>query len=429
MTILYNQSLENYLPQRIVAQEAVALEDTNNKVDSAIQSLIKKKDSNSLPLLNIAEKTSDLPELQKISDYIRGNFKSLVIIGTGGSILNPKALLNLADPNNQPVDIHCIDNVDPNTIDSIVQKINLEETAFLLISKSGGTLETLSAASVFLGLCQNKLTQKQLADNFFVITETQNKTSPLYQIAKKIGATIIQHEPIGGRFSSLTNVGLLPAMVGGLDASKFRKGAEQVIEQTLTQGIKSPVAQGAAVNYMLMKNDFPIFVTMPYIDRLADFASWQRQTWAESLGKNGVQTTAIKAAGTIDQHSQLQLYLDGKHDKAFTVITIDHSNLGHKTDIAWLDIPEIAYLNDKNIGDILTAEQIATTNTLINRGCPVRTIELNKLDEEVLGALLMHSMLEIIIIADLLQVNAFDQPAVEDGKILTRKLLQEQVAA
>jgi glucose-6-phosphate isomerase len=163
---------------------------------------------------------------------------------------------------------------------------------------------------------------------------------------------------------------------------------------------------------------------MPYVDRLAYFGLWFRQLWAESLGKRGRGTTPIRAMGTVDQHSQLQLYLDGPADKLFTLIIRDTAAEGMKVRQESLGGDKsLAYLAGHSLGDLLLAEANATAETLVKNGRPTRVMRIERLDERVMGALLMHFMLETIIAADLLRVDAFDQPAVEEGKVLTRQYL------
>jgi len=164
---------------------------------------------------------------------------------------------------------------------------------------------------------------------------------------------------------------------------------------------------------------------MPYVDRLAYFGLWFRQLWAESLGKDGKGTTPIRAMGTVDQHSQLQLYLAGPRDKLFTLVTLDAAGSGGTVSAAFAEQPALGYLAGRTMGDLLDAEQRATAASLVRQGRPTRILHLARLDEASLGALLMHFMLETIIAADLLGVDAFDQPAVEEGKVLARQYLGE----
>jgi glucose-6-phosphate isomerase len=165
-------------------------------------------------------------------------------------------------------------------------------------------------------------------------------------------------------------------------------------------------------------------VVMPYCDRLAWFARWYRQLWAESLGKQGRGTTPIDALGTVDQHSQLQLYLDGPADKLFTLIDVPTAGQGHRVAPDIADRPELDYLAGRTMGDLMAAEAQATAESLRAHGRPVRTMTLERLDERTLGGLLQHFMLETALAADLLAVDAYDQPAVEDGKRRTKAALR-----
>jgi glucose-6-phosphate isomerase len=164
-------------------------------------------------------------------------------------------------------------------------------------------------------------------------------------------------------------------------------------------------------------------VLMPYVDRLAAFGLWFRQLWAESLGKDGSGTTPIRALGTVDQHSQLQLYLGGPRDKLYTLITVSSAGVGRLVERALAEDERLGYLVGSSLGDLLDAESRATYETLARHGRPTRLIALDRLDEEGLGALFMHFMLETILTARLIGVDPFDQPAVEEGKVLARRYL------
>jgi len=163
-------------------------------------------------------------------------------------------------------------------------------------------------------------------------------------------------------------------------------------------------------------------VVMPYGDRLERFAMWHRQLWAESLGKNGKGTTPIAALGPVDQHSQLQLYLGGPRDKLYTIFTQGLAGKGPR--IVSAD-PELAYLNGRTVGDLADAEQRATIDTLIANTRPTRVFNVPTPDARTIGGLFMHFMLETIIAAHILGVDPFDQPAVEQGKVLAKKYLQD----
>jgi glucose-6-phosphate isomerase len=162
---------------------------------------------------------------------------------------------------------------------------------------------------------------------------------------------------------------------------------------------------------------------MAYTDRLERFTHWYVQLWAESLGKNGKGITPLAALGPVDQHSQVQLYIGGPRDKFLTVVTVASAGSGPRIDNELAKLAGEPGFGGKTIGDLVAAEARATAETLAKNGCPVRTIHLARLDEESLGELLMHFMLETIIAAHLIGVDAFNQPAVEEGKVLAKKYL------
>jgi glucose-6-phosphate isomerase len=221
---------------------------------------------------------------------------------------------------------------------------------------------------------------------------------------------------------------LLPALIAGLDAAALRQGAATVLEATLAAPAPRDAAPalGAAVSIALAeRHDIAITVLMPYVDRLAPFGLWFRQLWAESLGKDGKGTTPVRALGVTDQHSQLQLYLAGPPDKLFTLVTLDQAGQGAILPPDLAGDRDLTYLAGRRMGDLLAAEQRATATSLIRNGRPTRRIRLARLDEPALGALFMHFMLETIIAADLLGIDAFDQPAVEEGKVLARQYLAD----
>ena len=235
------------------------------------------------------------------------------------------------------------------------------------------------------------------------------------------------HTGIGGRYSVLTNVGLLPAAVAGLDIKAIRAGAAKAVAPVLAKRAAAdvPSAVGAALSVAMADAGKNVTVLMPYADKLAWLSKWYVQLWAESLGKDGKGTSPIAALGPVDQHSQLQLFIAGPRDKLFTIITVGTRGKGPRmpADLAKLCGEET--LGGKTIGDLVAAQGRATAETLAKNGCPVRTFHVESVDEASLGELLMHYMLETMIASRLMGVDAFDQPAVEEGKILAKRYIAE----
>ena len=260
---------------------------------------------------------------------------------------------------------------------------------------------------------------------------TEATDNPLRRLATAMGCTIIEHDPkVGGRFSALSLVGMLPAMIAGLDCAAVREGAASVLDPVLAADDATGIAPaiGAALSVGLAReHGINIAVLMPYVDRLNTFAFWYRQIWAESLGKDGQGTTPAVALGTVDQHSQVQLYLGGPADKLFTFLIQDTAGQGPVlrpgADKA------LDYLAGRTMGDLLMAEADATAATTVKAGRPTRVIRVAEVDERTIGALMMHFILETIFAAHLWKIDAFDQPAVEEGKVLTRQYLSARISS
>ncbi|MBL28342.1 MAG: glucose-6-phosphate isomerase [Rhodospirillaceae bacterium] len=394
----------------------------------AIQQLRDDRNSGALPMLRLPGRRDDLEALQPLAARLRDDFDDVVLLGTGGSSLGGQTVAALADypfSQRKGPHLHFMDNVDPHTIDAMLAALDMTKTAFLVVSKSGGTAETLSQFIACLSTARAAVGEAGLADRFILITQPGD--SVLRRMGARWKLPILDHDPaIGGRFSVLSLVGMLPTMVAGVDPFEVRRGAESVLQETLgahEPGESAP-AVGAAISVgLLREHGIGTTVLMPYIDRLGHFGLWYRQLWAESLGKDGKGTTPIRAMGTVDQHSQLQLYLDGPRDKMYSLVTLAADGRGPRVDPALADDPSLDYLAGRTIGDLMAAEQKATGETLYRNGRPTREFALADLDAAAMGALLMHFMLETIIAARLLSVDPFDQPAVEEGKVRAREHL------
>jgi glucose-6-phosphate isomerase len=224
---------------------------------------------------------------------------------------------------------------------------------------------------------------------------------------------------------------LIPAGVAGLSLTGLRNGAASVITQlqTASNPTDCPPLAGAMVAYALMRQGYSQSVMMPYCDRLAKVSAWYCQLWAESLGKDGQGQTPIRSIGAVDQHSQLQLFLDGPKDKLISLLLLDQSGDGPAIPADMSGDASLDYLDGHTMGDLMAAEQHATAETLAAKGRPVRSFWLDGINETSMGALLMHFMLETIAMAKLMGVNPFDQPAVEEGKERTRAYLNQKATA
>jgi glucose-6-phosphate isomerase len=434
--MLFNQSIHNALEKNI-GQQGIADDALNAaliRTEKALDWLRRHYDEGTLPLLYLPEKRDDLAEIKTAAVRLAKNASDIVILGTGGSSLGGQTLAQLAGyavPGvgalRAPPRIHFIDNLDPFSFEMMLAKLSLPSTRFVSISKSGGTAETLMQTISALSAVKNA--GLEAGDVFLGISEPAKpgKRNGLRDLLIHQHVPMLDHDPgIGGRYSVLTNVGLLPAAMLELDIAAIRKGASRALAPVLMKKppFDVPAAIGAALAISLAESRAKsISVLMAYCDRLERFTRWYAQLWAESLGKEGKGTTPFAALGPVDQHSQVQLFIAGPRDKLFNIVLVANAGRGPRMDGALAKLAGEPDFGGKTIGDLVTAEGRATADTLAGNGCPVRTFTLDKLDEEALGELLMHFMLETIIAAHLLGIDAFDQPAVEEGKVLAKKYL------
>jgi glucose-6-phosphate isomerase len=420
------------LKQSIDQAKPANFADVLSRTGAALDWLRARHADGKLPLLRLPEKRDDIAAILGYAGVLRNGTTDVIFLGTGGSSLGGQTLAQLAGhavPGvgslRDPPRIHFMDNLDPESYATLLQRLPLKTSRFVAVSKSGGTGETLM--QTIAALDAMKAAKLDPHEHFLGITEPAKPGKP-NGLRAMLGAhkiEMMEHDTgVGGRFSVLTNVGLLPAAVCGLDIGAIRAGAGDALAPVLADKppAEVPAAMGAALSIALAPAK-PIAVLMAYSDRLALLTKWYVQLWAESLGKDGKGTTPIGALGPVDQHSQLQLYIAGPRDKLFTVITGTPAGKGPRMTAELSKLGGEPDFAGKTIGDLVAAQGRATAETLAKNGCPVRTIHLPQVDERHVGELLMHFMLETIIAAHLLGVDPFDQPAVEEGKVLAKKYL------
>jgi glucose-6-phosphate isomerase len=432
----FTWSIENARAERIGPQGvgAAVLADMIARSEQALAWLRERHADGSVPLLRLPAERADVAGIAEAAQRLADGASDIVFLGTGGSSLGGQAVAQLA---NHAVPglgllrkgprLHFMDNLDPETYAALLEQWPLATTRFVAVSKSGGTGETLMQTIAALDAVKAAGLAGQIPQLFLGLTEPAkgNRESGLRTLLRTHQVKMLEHHPgIGGRFSVLTNVGLLPAAVAGLDIKAIREGAAAALAPVLDGRPAGEVAPavGAALAVALADHK-PIAVMMAYADRLERFTRWYLQLWAESLGKDGKGTTPLATLGPVDQHSQLQLFIGGPRNKLFTIVTVADQGRGPKLSA---DLTRLAGEPDfagKTIGNLVAAQGRATAETLAKNGCPVRTIRLARLDEANLGELLMHFMLETLIAARLLGVDAFDQPAVEEGKVLAKQYL------
>lgn len=412
------------------------------KLAPALHDLKADHASGRLPVLRIAEETADLDAAEAALEKLSEGAETIVFFGTGGSGLGGQTLAQLGGWNLPGVSCcsegarrkarprtRFYDNLDPLTLAAGLARLDLAKARFVVTSKSGGTTETLTQLLATLSAIKEAGLESRIPELILGITEPEKpgKTNGLRALLGSLGVPMLEHHTgIGGRFSCLTNVGLLPALARGLDARKIRAGAQEVIDGLVSASFPAAFAPaiGAATAVGLSKErGIRTLVMMPYNDRLGRFSEWYVQLWAESLGKGGEGTTPVPALGPVDQHSQLQLFMDGPREIAVTVVRVASKGQGPVLDADLATLGGQAFLGGKTIGDVVDAQAHAIAEALTRAGRPVRTFDLDTLDERSMGALLMHFMIETILAGRLLDLDPFDQPAVELAKTLTRERL------
>ncbi len=409
-----------------------------DKLSPALQRLQDAYRDASMPILRIAEHTEDVIEAQETYEKLAKGARTIVFFGTGGSALGGQTLAQIAGwgipgfampGQSRRPRTRFYDNLDAGTLEAMLASLDLATTRFVVISKSGGTAETLTQFITTLQAVQAQGLSARIPELFLGLSEppVTNQANGLRAVCRRFNIPVLDHHPgIGGRYSALTNVGLLPAIARGLDAHEIRAGARAVIDEMMSCNTAHdfPPAQGAAVAIALEKDaGIGIQVMMPYADQLAVFAQWYVQLWAESLGKREAGSTPIATLGPLGQHSQLQLFMDGPRDHLVTIMSVCHGKKGPRIDAELATLAGVDYLGDHFVGDLVAVQAMGVQQALIAAGRPVRSFILTKLDERTIGALMMHFMLETILAGDLLGVDPFDQPAVEEAKIIARAQL------
>lgn len=368
------------------------------------------------------------------------NIEYFVVLGIGGSALGPIATFqainhlhynDLKRAKRKGPKFYVEDNVDPERMAALLDVIDPKKTVFNVITKSGSTSETMTQYLIINEILKKALGKE--AKNHIIATTSKEKGN-LIKIAQKEGyKTFYIPDGVGGRFSELCPVGLLPAAVTGVDIKGMLAGAKYMDEICNSASLKkNPALVLATLQYIGMSERKNIGVMMPYADGLKYIADWYAQLWAESLGKNvdlkgnridGVGQTPVKSLGVTDQHSQVQLYTAGPEDKIITFIGVENYRKEVKISNGCEDIPSVNFLCGHTMNELIQAERKATEYAVTKAGKQNYTIMLPILNEFTLGELMYLFMLQTSYAGALMGINTFDQPGVEEGKNATYALL------
>jgi glucose-6-phosphate isomerase len=369
----------------------------------------------------------DAKALQRVVTFAREHaYKNTIVLGIGGSALGPAALESALAKPNADRRLVILDNVDPDFVAGTLETLEPDDTFVNVIAKSGVTAETMATFAIVRKWMSDALGTAKLKDHFAATTDPTK--GDLLTIAREEGFPTFEIPPnVGGRFSVLSPVGTLPAALIGLDVESIMRGAAAGVEQSRKPMMENPALMAAFIQWFLdIKRSKHVLVLFPYSQALWKFAFWFKQLWGESLGKrfnrkgnevfHGQTPTA--ALGVTDQHSQLQLFIEGPNDKAFLFwavrefqhsLTIDHP----------YNVNSMAYLKGRSMASLFEAERQATEMAITEAGRPNATVVVDRIDAETIGRLIVFSEYMTAYAGEFYDIDAFDQPGVEYGKKLT----------
>ena len=364
----------------------------------------------------------DTSEIKKAAKYIRKTSDNFLLLGIGGSALGPRAILDSMSPFHnlrKKPRVFIYDNVDPGTLKHILSIIDLKKTSVNVISKSGSTAET-AASFMVLWDKMKKMLGKEASKRFIITTDPEKGN--LRRIVHENGLMSLSIPPgLGGRYSVLSPVGLLLAEVIGINSEELLKGARDIHKKCSQPDIwKNPAYLFGILLYLMDKEKKrSINVMVPYADSLKPLSEWFCQLWAESLGKENKGLTPYPSSGTTDQHSQLQLWIEGPQDKVIIFIRISNYGLDTKIPKVFKEMEGLSYLSDHTLSALIKAEEEATELALVKAGRPNMSITIPQIDAYHLGQLFHFLQIATVFTGFLYEINPFNQPGVEEGKNLT----------
>ena len=433
----YNNMTSDFIKNGITSEE---IDNIKDKIENAIKEINTKRKNGKLDFMDLPYNQNEI--VDEINAYVKEispNIEAFVVLGIGGSALGPMAVQQainhphynelLPQKRNGPK-FYVVDNVDPEKLVSLFEIINVEKCLFNVISKSGSTSETMSQFMIIKELLEQKVGKDISKSNIVCTTDKENGN--LIKIAKLEGyKTFYIPSGVGGRFSQLTPVGLLPAAFCGINIKELLNGAAFMDNLCKSSDIlKNPALIYAVLNYISMQKGQNICVIMPYADSLKYISDWYAQLWAESLGKkydnNGdivnVGPTPVKALGVTDQHSQVQLYTEGPYDKIVILMGVDEYKKTLTIPKIFEDIPAVGFLGGHTHNELIKKEQLATEYALQKENRPNMTITVPQVNEHTIGQVIYFFEVATSYMGELLNINAFDQPGVEEGKNATYAL-------
>jgi glucose-6-phosphate isomerase len=435
----YNNCMSEFVGAQGLS--AAELEDLAPRLAAVHQELAEARRSGNLAFMDLPYQTAALANVRQVAKPLLEWCWEFVVLGIGGSALGARALhqalchpqynrFNMARRHHRPA-LWVLDNIDPDNFHGMLDGLELRRTAFNVISKSGSTAETLAQFLFTYQLLKGRLGEAKARERFVVTTDPEKGN--LRRLAVQEGFPSLMVPPgVGGRFSVLTPVGLLPAAMVGIDLEELLAGARFMDQRLKSQAYQeNPSLCLAALYYLFARKSRNILVIMPYASALSGMADWFCQLWAESLGKKQdlqgrevwAGTTPVRAVGATDQHSQLQLYMEGPQDKLVTFLEVEKFHNRLEIPDLFPDMEGLHYLGGHTLNGLLEAEQKATTFNLTKAGRPNLTLRLPEINAFTIGQLIYLLEVATVAAAPLLGVNPLDQPGVEGGKQTTYGLM------
>ena len=417
------------IPSESKGIEHVDLEKALPRAKKAFDKFLQQIDAKVLGYDSLPDQNT--AEILRYVNSVAEDMDTMVVLGIGGSALGSRAVYNALKTTKSLVNkIYVCDNIDPTLLYEIMEKIELKRTIFNVITKSGGTAETLSQYLIVHKILKEAYKsdyRKHIlittdANNGFLRRVSEWENLPTFSVPANVG----------GRFSVLSDVGLVPLAFTGIDINRLLDGAKSMRERCrTTELMQNPAMMLALSHVLLLEKGFNISVMMPYSNSLADMADWYRQLWGESLGKRvdddgnivRVGQTPAKSIGTTDQHSQVQLYAEGPLDKIITFIRVESFKYDYTIPNLYPDELATNFLAEKTLSYLLKTEQLATEIALTDAGCPNCTITIPELDEFYIGEFIYLYETATVLAGYLQNIDPLNQPGVEAGKIATYALM------
>lgn len=404
----------------------------DKKAATAHERLSKARGRGEVGFYDLPGDAKNVEKCLETAKMVASRYENMLVLGIGGSALGLRCLADALLPANYNLlpargrrghpKIFICDNIDPDHFEPLLELFDWKQTCINVISKSGRTTETMAQFFMVRDILLKKFGRERWREH--VVVTTDPNTGPLRRVAREEGlVSFAVPINVGGRFSVMSPVGLFPAACIGLDIRALLQGAADMAATcSVPDPDKNPAYMNAIAHYLFDQlKGIRISVMMPYSQGLERFSDWYAQLLGESLGKEKKGLTPVKAVGVTDQHSQLQLYMDGPTDKVITILGLDQFSCNTKLPLGLMEPFE--YISGHSLKDILKAEEAGTSRALKEAGMPHLTVAMEKLDEYHLGALLMAYQIQIAYMGMLYEINPFNQPGVELGKKITRELL------